>query len=201
MVQARKLGKGGVDVPVLSTGGHAFIWDPKPDDAPGGRILRYLLENGVTHFDVTYARERQAYRRATDAAGLTGRLRPIVWHMDHGHPNDSADDLVRSFRFELAELGCDSAALAVFECGPNTPEWYYDALTTLKRDGLVEAVGLYVLNAAPDKERYLYDAVYPWDFITPYWSYSLRRCQFLVEWARERNVGVYTVGPLGRGHS
>ncbi len=198
-VQTRTLGKCGVTIPVLSMGGHAFIWDGAPDAALGGQILGYLLDHGVTHFDVTYRRERQAYRAATDAAGLTGRLQPIVWHMDHGHPNTSADEVIRSFRFELAELGCERAALAVFEGGPETPDWFYRALDRLKQDGLVQAVGLDVLNRAPDKELYLYGRTYPWDFITPYWSYSLRRSQFLVEWAREQGVGVYTVGPLGRG--
>ena len=199
MVQKRRLGSSGVEIPVLSMGGHAFIWEPTPDAALGGQILQYLLEHGVTHFDVTYARERQAYKKATDAVGLTGKLQPIIWHMDHGLIEASKEDVIKSFRFELEELGCKKAALAVFETGPSTPDWYYDAITTLKRDGLVDAVGFNLLNSAPDKELYIYSKKYPWDFITPYWNYSLRRGQFLVEWAREHGVGVYTIGPLGRG--
>ncbi len=198
-VATRRVGKSKVTIPVLSMGGHAFIWEPAPDDKLGGEILRYLLEHGVDHFDVTYARERQAYRRSIEAAGLSGKLKPIVWHMDHGHPNDSRDDVIKSFRFELEELGCTSAAMGVFETNSSTPDWYYDAIRQLKADGLVGAVGLNLLNSAPDKELYIYSTGDFWDFITPYWSYSLRRGQFLVEWAREHGVGVYTVGPLGRG--
>ena len=198
-IATRPLGKSGISIPVLSMGGHAFIWEPTPDAALGGRILRYLLDHGVATFDVTYARERQAYRKAIESAGLDGKLEPIVWHMEHGHEEKSKDDVIKAFRFELNEMGCKKAKLAVFEGSEQTPDWYYDAITTLKNDGLVDAVGLDVLNRAPDKELYLYSKTYDWDFITPYWSYSLRRGQFLVEWAREQGVGVYTVGPLGRG--
>ena len=198
-VATRTLGSSGVSIPVLSMGGHTFIWEPTPDAALGGQILRYLLDHGVTTFDVTFQRERQAYKKAIAAAGLVGKMKPIVWHMDHGHEEKSKDDVIKAFRFQLDEMGCTSAKLAVFEGSEKTPDWYYDAITTLKNDGLVEAVGLDILNRAPDKELYLYSETYPWDFVTPYWSYSLRRGQFIIEWAREHNVGVYTIGPLGRG--
>ena len=199
MVGKRVLGKSGVEIPILAMGGHTFIWEPTPDAELGGKILRYLMEQGVSNFDVTFVKERHAYKAAIESAGITGKLEPILWHMDHGIDQKSKDDVIKAFKLELEQLGCKKARLAIFEGSEQTPDWYYDAITTLKNDGLVDAVGLDVLNRAPDKELYIYSKAYPWDFITPYWSYSLRRGQFLVEWAREHNMGVYTIGPLGRG--
>jgi predicted aldo/keto reductase-like oxidoreductase len=135
MVKKRSIGKKGLQIPVLSKGGHTFIWEPTPDAKAGGEILRYLLEQGVETFDVTYARERQAYRKSIASAGLEGKLDPIIWHMEHRHPNDSKDDVIKSFRFELEELGCKKARLAIFEGSENTPDWFYDAITQLKNDG------------------------------------------------------------------
>jgi hypothetical protein len=36
-------------------GGHTFIREPTPDVEEEGKILRYLMESGVTTFDVTLA--------------------------------------------------------------------------------------------------------------------------------------------------
>src|SRR4051812_6113026 len=83
-IQKRPVGKSGVDIGVLTMGGHTFIWDPTPTTAQAGEILRYLYENGMTHYDVTYQKERQAYKQVLDQAGLQGKFLPIIWHMDHG---------------------------------------------------------------------------------------------------------------------
>jgi hypothetical protein len=73
-VAKRTSGTSGVEIPVLSMGGHAFIWEPTPDAEVGGKILRNPLDHGVANFNVTYARERQAYKESPESAGLARKM-------------------------------------------------------------------------------------------------------------------------------
>lgn len=209
-IPSRTLGNTGIDICPLIIGGHGILggWHGEAEQTidQAAATLRLLVDAGMTHFDYTFAHERRAFRQAIDAAGLQGQLKPIIWYMDQEkheqRAETSAQDVVDNVRFHLDELGCERAgALIKWDNRWPTewPDYTLDAMDRLKAEGFTDAVGIGVLAGSRANEQYLWDTWQHWDFIAPYWNYSLRRSQMLVEFARERDLGVYSVGAFLRG--
>jgi aryl-alcohol dehydrogenase-like predicted oxidoreductase len=214
MMQKRKIGKTGLETAPIILGGHGFLdfmGKPKPDIEEAVKVISFLADNGLTHVDSTFAEERQIYKMLFEKAGLEGKMLPVVWHGWHGREEKNADDIVNNFKYELDELGCEKAGLAIFH---NTaaplyqsmgsvenpyPDWVFEGFKRLKSEGLADAIGWGMLAGGRLAEQYLYEIWEEIDFIAPYWNYSLRRQQFLVEFAREHGIGVYSVGAFARG--
>jgi hypothetical protein len=208
-LKKRKLGNTGIGVCPLVIGGHGILGGqaghPEQSIEQAASTLKMLEDAGMTHFDYTYAEERRTFRDVIRAGGLEGKLRPIIWYMDQHHEGreeNSTQDVVDNVRYHLDELGCDRAGAVIKwdnRWPKDWPAYTLDAMDQLKNKGLTEAVGLGVLAGSRANEEYLWDTWEHWDFIAPYWNYALRRGQMLVEFARERGMGVYSVGAFLRG--
>ncbi|AZN39950.1 aldo/keto reductase [Paenibacillus albus] len=209
----RKLGSTTVETAPIVLGGHGFIdfmGRPKPAIEEAAKVVSYLAEQGLTHFDCTFASERQIYSEILKKTGLRGKLLPVIWHGWHEREEKSADDIVSNFKYILDELGCEKAGMVIFHNtwpeGPAAgnveqpyPDWVFEGFQRLKSEGLADAVGWGMLSGGRLSEEYLYQIWEQIDFIAPYWNYSLRRQQFMVEFAREHGLGVYAVGAFARG--
>lgn len=203
----RKLGRTNIKVAPLIVGGHGlglkeFMGKPQPKTEEAIKIMQYLVENGVTHFDTTYADERQHYKILLERNGLKGKILPCIWHGWFPGKQETADDVVRNFKYALDELGCEKAGMGIFPGGhveETKPDWYFKGIEKVKQEGLADSIGYSVMAGGRLHEEGFYNTWEIWDFIAPYWNYSLRRQQFMVEFAREHGIGVYSVGAFGRG--
>jgi aryl-alcohol dehydrogenase-like predicted oxidoreductase len=213
IMQKRKLGRTNVETAPIVIGGHGFtefMGKPRPSIDEATRVISFLAEQGLTHFDCTFAAERQVYSELLRKTGLAGKLLPVIWHGWHGKEEKNADDIVNNFKYELRELGCEKAGLAIFHNtwpeGPVPgnidhpyPDWVFEGFHRLKQEGLADAIGWGMLSGGRLSEEYLYQIWEQVDFIAPYWNFTLRRQQFMVEFAREHGLGVYAVGAFARG--
>ncbi len=209
-MKTRQIGSTGIEISPLVIGGHGIMggWKDRPDQSidEAAATLKFLADSGMTHFDYTFAKERRAFRDVIAAAGLEGELKPVIWYMDQKRNEDrdetSAQDVVDNVRYHLDELGCETAGALIKwdnKWPKDWPSYTIEAMDRLKSEGVAEAVGIGVLAGSRANEDYIWETWKHWDFIAPYWSYSLRRSQMLVEFARERGIGVYSVGAFLRG--
>ena len=207
-MQQRQIGKTGLKMGIMSIGGHGFrefFSRPAPSPEEGVEILKYLVGRGMTHFDCTYSIERLIYADYIEKAGLQGKLKPVLWDMVGPEaglpiwPQTSADDMVANWRHQLAETGCERAGIAAFNTDPGHPDWWWEAVERIKNDGLAELVAAGIMAGGRVDEVPLYEHADVWDVICPYWNYTLRGQQFMVEFARENGIGVYSVGAFCRG--
>ena len=209
-MKARLIGNTEHAICPLVIGGHGIVggWQGEREQSieEAATTLHLLYDAGMTHFDYTFAKERQAYRAVIQAAGLEGKLKPIIWYMDQekneGRAEHSAQDVIDNVRYHLDDLGCDRAGAVIKwdnQWPKDWPSYTEDAFRELKSLGLTDTIGIGVLAGARANEAYLWEHWQTWDFIAPYWNYTLRRSQMLVEFARERGMGVYSVGAFLRG--
>jgi hypothetical protein len=209
-METRSIGTSGPRICPFVIGGHGLLGGfqgrPEQTREQAAQTLTYLVQQGLTHFDYTFAAERRAYAEVLRLAKLEGKLKPIIWYMDQlkheGRGEQSARELVDNVRFHLDELGCEQAGAVIKwdnRWPTEWPAWTLEGLGELKHQGLTETVGLGILAGARANEAYLAETWEHWDFIAPYWNYSLRRAENLVGFARERGLGVYSVGAFLRG--
>jgi aryl-alcohol dehydrogenase-like predicted oxidoreductase len=217
MIPKRTLGKTGIETSTLIVGGHSFSDLPGkviPDIEDSVRILTFLYEQGMTHFDCTWKKERERYRVLLQESGLQGEILPVVWHGWHNRIERTPDELVDSFRLMLDELGCPKAGMVIFNQWDHKEEhqvyyrdrnlrepfadWFLEGFLRIKGEGLADAVG-WAVEPGPLGQEFLHEVWKKIDFIAPYWNYRDRRNEFLVEFARENGLGVYSVAPFRRG--
>jgi len=205
-VEIRKVGKTDLKMGSLVVGGHGlglkdFGGKPAISEADAVGVFGYLVSEGMTHFDCTYQEERQRYSFLIKETQATDKVKPVIWHGWHERKEENADDFISNVKFELEELGLPKAGIVILLQGfiEKNASWVFDALKRLKEENLTEGVGLGVMGGARLGEQIFYNSWQHWDMIAPYWNYSLRRQQFMVEFAREQGVGVYSVGAFARG--
>lgn len=217
MLPKRKVGKTDIEVSILVLGGHSVSDLPfktMPTDDEAVELFQFLYEQGLTHFDCTWKRERKRYNLLLDKAGLKGKLLPIVWHGWHNRVEQNADDIVESFKLMLDELGCEKAGMIIMNQWDHKEEhlvyyrdrdrsksfvnWFIEGFLRVKSDGLTDAIG-WAVEPGPLNRKFLSEIWTQIDFIAPFWNFRDRRNQHLIEFAREKGLGVYDIAPFRRG--
>jgi len=79
MLPKRKVGKTDIESSILIIGGHSFSDLPRksmPNDEEAVKILKFLYDNGLSHFDCTWKIEREKYNTLLNKAGLKEKILP-----------------------------------------------------------------------------------------------------------------------------
>lgn len=217
LLPKRKIGKTDVETSILIVGGHSFSDLPRkvmPDTKTAVQILTYLYRHGMTHFDCTWKRERERFNILLEESGLREKLLPVVWHGWHERVEHTTDQIVESFRIMLGQLGCKKAGMIIMNQWDHKEEhrvyyqhkdlknffadWFIEGFLKVKAEGLTDAIG-WAVEPGPLADEFLSEIHQQIDFIAPFWNYRDRRNQFLVEFARENGLGVFSIAPFRRG--
>ncbi len=217
MLPKRKVGKTDIESSILIIGGHSFSDLPRksrPADEEAVKILKFLYDNGLSHFDCTWKIEREKYNVLLNKADLKEKILPVIWHGWHDRIEKTADDIVNSIYLLLKELGVKKSGMIIInqwdhhkehsvyyrDKDLNNPfaDWFINGFLKAKSEGLTDAVG-WAVEPGPLGDKYLYEIWTKIDFIAPFWNYKDMHNQSLVEFARENGIGVYSITPFRRG--
>jgi predicted aldo/keto reductase-like oxidoreductase len=218
LLPKRKIGKTDIETSILIVGGHSFSDLPRksiPDLKLAVKILEYLYNHGLTHFDCTWKKERERFNILLEESGLRNKILPVLWHGWHDRVEETADQIVESFQIMLGQLGCQKAGMIIMNqwdhkeehriyYNQNDPnrffaDWFIEGFLKVKDKGLTDAIG-WAVEPGPLADEFLFKIHQQIDFIAPFWNYRDRKNQFLVEFARENGLGVYSIAPFRRGN-
>jgi len=201
-VKYRPLGNTGEQVSVLSLGCMRF-----QDEAQAAAVVASSIEQGINYFE-TSCRYCNGQSEIWLGKALRGR-RERVLVSTKSPPGEegyvTADEVRRSIEASLRNLGVD--CLDFYHAWRvNSPELYeactrrggwLDAAHRAMDEGLIRHLGI-TTHSTPDHVlSILEDGIF--EVITVQYSLILQGYRRVVQKAREKNVGVVVMGPLGGG--